>query len=159
MVKLIVGLVAIIFFARYVFASAERRAKRAASQYDSSDISGPAIAGFTSFVAHAGGPALSGLRSPSASGSQGLQWYQRDFLRCRECGESHTIFRARAIRCGRILKHRRFSCRSRHWRLLREHGSSNACAPEVFYPFMYGMILLMGLKLTYDGIASVCYNS
>lgn len=55
MVKLIVGLVAIIFFARYIFASAAKRAT-SQSHNGASATLWSTIAGFTSFVAHAGGP-------------------------------------------------------------------------------------------------------
>ena len=100
MVKLIVGVIAIIFFARYVFVSA---AKRAIAQPHNAGAATfwSTIAGFTSFVAHAGGPPYQVYTLPLRQDPKYLQRNQRDFLCHHQCSEGHPIFCARSIRYGK----------------------------------------------------------
>lgn len=156
MVKLIVGLVAIIFFARYVLASAERRAK-AQPHNTAAATFWSAIAGFTSFVAHAGGPpyqvyALPLRQDPKVYNGTSVIFFAVvnavKVIPYFALGQfDATNLEASAV----LMPLAPLATFAGAWIVKRMR-------PEVFYPFMYGMILLMGLKLSYDGIVSLLYS-
>lgn len=155
MVKLIVGLVAIIFFARYIFASAEKRAKAQPHNAASATL-WSAIAGFTSFVAHAGGPpyqvyALPLRQDPKVYNGTSVIFFAIvnavKVIPYFALGQFDvTNLEASAV----LMPLAPLATFAGAWVVKRMR-------PEIFYPFMYGMILLMGLKLTWDGIAGLLY--
>ncbi|EJM99370.1 sulfite exporter TauE/SafE family protein [Phyllobacterium sp. YR531] len=156
MVKLIVGLVAIIFFARYISASAERRAKAQPHNVVSATF-WSAIAGFTSFVAHAGGPpyqvyALPLRQDPKVYNGTSVIFFAVvnavKVIPYFALGQFDTTnLQASAV----LMPLAPLATFAGAWIVKRMR-------PEIFYPFMYGMILLMGLKLTYDGIVALLYS-
>jgi uncharacterized protein len=155
MVKLIVGLVAIIFFTRYVFASATKRAT-AQSHNGASATLWSTIAGFTSFVAHAGGPPYQVYTLPLRQDPKIYNGTSVIFFAVINAIKVIPYFAlgqfdATNLKASAVLVPLApLATFAGAWIVKRMR-------PEVFYPFMYAMILLMGLKLTYDGIASLSY--
>ena len=155
MVKLIVGLVAIIFFARYVFASAEKRAT-AQSHNGAAATLWSTIAGFTSFVAHAGGPPYQVYTLPLRQDPKIYNGTSVIFFAIINAIKVIPYFAlgqfdATNLKASAVLAPLApLATFAGAWIVKRMR-------PEVFYPFMYAMILLMGLKLTYDGIVSLSY--
>ena len=153
MVKLIVGAIAIIFFARWMLASAARRASAQPHNAASATL-WSTLAGFTSFVAHAGGPpyqvyALPLRQDPKIYNGTSVIFFAIvnavKVLPYFALGQFDTAnLRASAV----LLPLAPLATFAGAWIVKRMR-------PEVFYPFMYVMILLMGLKLTYDGMVSL----
>jgi uncharacterized membrane protein YfcA len=153
MVKLIVGLVAIIFFARYAFASAAKRAEAQPHNAASATL-WSTIAGFTSFVAHAGGPPYQVYALPLRQDPRIYNGTSVIFFAIVNAVKVIPYFAlgqfdATNLQASAVLMPLApLATFAGAWIVKR-------MKPEVFYPFMYSMILLMGLKLTYDGIASL----
>ncbi|MGH7002493.1 MAG: sulfite exporter TauE/SafE family protein [Alphaproteobacteria bacterium] len=156
MVTLIVGVVAIVFFLRYVLANAAQRAEPARHNAGSATF-WSTIAGFTSFVAHAGGPpyqvyALPLRQDPKVYNGTSVIFFAVvnavKVIPYFALGQfDATNLKASAA----LLPLAPLATFAGAWIVKRMR-------PEVFYPFMYGMILLMGLKLTYDGIMGLLYS-
>ncbi len=152
-VKLIVGLVAVAFFLRWL-------AQKLTVSGEAAGHSAPKaafwslVAGFTSFVAHAGGPPYQIYALPLR---------QRPAL---YVGTSVIFFAI--VNAVKLVP----------YFLLGQFDSTNLQAsailmpiaplatlagawvvrrmkPEMFYPFMYGMILIVGSKLVWDGIVAI----
>jgi uncharacterized membrane protein YfcA len=153
MVKLIVGIIAIIFFARYVFVSAAKRAI-AKPQSAAKATFWSTIAGFTSFVAHAGGPpyqvyALPLRQDPKIyNGTSVIFFAVINAVKVLPYFALGQFDRANLAASAVLVPLAPLATFAGAWIVKRMR-------PEVFYPFMYVMILLMGLKLTYDGIVSL----
>ncbi|SFI81098.1 hypothetical protein SAMN04515648_1798 [Phyllobacterium sp. CL33Tsu] len=153
MVKLIVGAIAIIFFARYMLTSAAKRAT-AQPHNGASATLWSTLAGFTSFVAHAGGPpyqvyALPLRQDPKVYNGTSVIFFAIvnavKVIPYFALGQFDTAnLRASAV----LLPLAPLATFAGAWIVKRMR-------PEIFYPFMYIMILLMGLKLTYDGVVSL----
>jgi len=153
MVKLIVGAIAIIFFVRYMFTSAAKRATAQPHNAASATL-WSTLAGFTSFVAHAGGPpyqvyALPLRQDPKVYNGTSVIFFAIvnavKVIPYFALGQFNTAnLRASAV----LLPLAPLATFAGAWIVKRMR-------PEIFYPFMYIMILLMGLKLTYDGVVSL----
>ncbi|MRG55062.1 TSUP family transporter [Phyllobacterium sp. SYP-B3895] len=153
MVKLIVGAIAIIFFARYMLTSAAKRATAQPHNAASATL-WSTLAGFTSFVAHAGGPpyqvyALPLRQDPKVYNGTSVIFFAIvnavKVIPYFALGQFDTAnLRASAA----LLPLAPLATFAGAWIVKRMR-------PEIFYPFMYIMILLMGLKLTYDGVVSL----
>ena len=153
MVKLIVGAIAIIFFARYMLTSAAKRATAQPHNAASATL-WSTLAGFTSFVAHAGGPpyqvyALPLRQDPKVYNGTSVIFFAIvnavKVIPYFALGQFNTAnLRASAV----LLPLAPLATFAGAWIVKRMR-------PEIFYPFMYIMILLMGLKLTYDGVVSL----
>ncbi|NTS32371.1 sulfite exporter TauE/SafE family protein [Phyllobacterium sp. BT25] len=153
MVKLIVGAIAIIFFARYMLTSAAKRATAQPHNAASATL-WSTLAGFTSFVAHAGGPpyqvyALPLRQDPKVYNGTSVIFFAIvnavKVIPYFALGQFDTAnLRASAV----LLPLAPLATFAGAWIVKRMR-------PEIFYPFMYIMILLMGLKLTYDGVVSL----
>ncbi|SDP44913.1 hypothetical protein SAMN05428967_2167 [Phyllobacterium sp. YR620] len=153
MVKLIVGAIAIIFFARYMLTSAAKRATAQPHNAASATL-WSTLAGFTSFVAHAGGPpyqvyALPLRQDPKVYNGTSVIFFAVvnavKVIPYFALGQFDTAnLRASAV----LLPLAPLATFAGAWIVKRMR-------PEIFYPFMYIMILLMGLKLTYDGVVSL----
>jgi uncharacterized protein len=153
MVKLIVGLIAVIFFARYIVASATKRATAQPHNAASATL-WSTMAGFTSFVAHAGGPpyqvyTLPLRQSPHVYNGTSVIFFAIinavKVIPYFALGQFDTANLEASAVLAPLAPLATFAGA---WIVKRMR-------PEVFYPFMYVMILLMGLKLTYDGIVSL----
>lgn len=153
MVRLIVGLVALLFALRYVQARLTRT-ERISTQNRVRATFWASIAGFTSFVAHAGGPPYQIYTLP-------LRLDQRVYT-----GTSVLFFAV--INAVKLVP----------YFFLGQFDTTNLAAsialvpvaviatfigawivrrmkPELFYPFMYAMVFAVALKLMWDGIFDI----
>ncbi|MGH6761312.1 MAG: sulfite exporter TauE/SafE family protein [Phyllobacterium sp.] len=150
MVKLIVGTVALIFVARYVLASAASRGVPKPHNFIAASF-WSAIAGFTSFVAHAGGPpyqvyALPLRQDPKIYNGTSVIFFAIvnavKVIPYFALGQFDATNLAASAVLSPIAPVATFAGA---WIVKRMR-------PQVFYPFMYVMITLTGLKLVYDGV-------
>lgn len=155
MIRLIVGIVALWFVARYVtLALADKRRATPAAADDHQPAKGAlwgALAGFTSFVSHAGGPP-----------------YQIYTLPLRQDPKVYTGTSVRFFAIINAIKLVPYFALGQFD--LTNLSTSLALAPiapvatltgayivkrmkpEIFYPFMYAMVFLTALKLIWDGV-------
>jgi uncharacterized membrane protein YfcA len=148
-VRLIVGLVALAFFSRWLFQKLAAREP----QREHSPIRGAlwgAVSGFTSFVAHAGGPPYQVYALPLK---------QRPAL---YVGTSVIFFAVvNAVKLVPYFALGQFDATNLSASAMLMPVAPLATLagawlvrrlkPEVFYVFMYSMILIVGLKLVFDG--------
>ena len=153
MVKLIVGAVALIFVARYVLASAASRGAARPHNFIAASF-WSAIAGFTSFVAHAGGPpyqvyALPLRQSPSIYVGTSVVFFAVvnavKLIPYFALGQlDGTNLAASAV----LMPIAPVATLAGAWIVRR-------MKPEIFYPFMYAMVLVVGSKLVWDGLIEI----
>ena len=102
MIRLIVGAVALWFVWRYVVQKlAEARSGDQQAALGHRPVQGVlwgALAGFTSFVSHAGGPPYQIYTLPLRQDPRTLYRNQRPFLCHHQCAQAGSLFRARAVR-------------------------------------------------------------
>lgn len=148
-VRLIVGLVAIAFFARWAtqgMATVERPTDHSPVRAGFWGI----VSGFTSFVAHAGGPPYQVYTLPLG---------QRPAL---FVGTSVIFFAVvNAVKLIPYFALGQFDATNVTASLVLMPVAPLATLagawivrrmkPEIFYPFMYGMVLIVGAKLVWDG--------
>ena len=99
MVRFLVGMVAILFVARWFYQLVRHGSDR---KTDPSGLLGAfwgTVAGFTSFVAHVGGPPFQIYALPLKMDPESLHRHQRHLLRHNQRAEADPLFRARPIRC------------------------------------------------------------
>ncbi len=148
LVRLLVGLVALAFVAR---AARPRRAVVAAKPRRASAWFWGALAGFTSFVAHAGGPpfqvhALPLRLDPKVfTGTSVIFFAVVNAVKVVPYAalgqfDARTLVSAAVLFPLAILAVRAGVALVRRMR------------PAVFYPFMYVMVALVSLRLVYDGV-------
>jgi uncharacterized protein len=152
-VRLIVGIVTLLFFLRWA-AGKLRRSEAAAGHSMPRGLFWGTISGFTSFVAHAGGPP-----------------YQVYALPLRHDPKLYTgtsvIFFAvvNAVKLVPYFALGQFDATNLTASLLLAPVAPLATLagawvvrrmrPDIFYPLMYGMILIVSLKLIHDGAAGL----
>ncbi len=151
-VRLIVGVVAVAFVLRWL----QQRIARSDGIAPHSPVRGGfwgTVSGFTSFVAHAGGPPFQvyamrlGLDPRLYTGTSVVffaivnavklvPYFALGQFDATNLAASAVLtpFAPLATLAGAYLVKR--------------------MKPEIFYPFMYGMVLLVGLKLVWDGISA-----
>jgi uncharacterized membrane protein YfcA len=152
-VRLIVGTVAILFVARWLW----RRWRKDDRPVEHHPLKGSfwgAIAGFTSFVAHAGGPPFQIYVMPLKfnprvyTGTSVIFFAVVNavklipYFALGELGEQNLALSAVLLPLAPIAT-------LAGARLVRQMRT------EVFYPFMYAMIVIVGSKLVYDGLAGL----
>lgn len=151
LVRLIVGLVALLFFLRWAFDKV-RRNERVSAHNPPKGIFWGAVAGFTSFVAHAGGPPYQVYALP-------LRQDPKVFT-----GTSVVFFAiVNAVKLVPYFALGQFDTANLTASLILMPLAPLATLagvwivkrmqPQVFYPFMYTMVLIISLKLIYDGLA------
>lgn len=152
-VRLIVGLVALAFFARWL-------AQKLAASEKARPHSGVRgafwgmVAGFTSFVAHAGGPpyqvyALPLRQSPALYVGTSVVFFAVvnavKLVPYFALGQfDATNLTASAV----LMPIAPLATLAGAWIVRR-------MKPEIFYPFMYAMVLVVGLKLVWDGVFEI----
>lgn len=152
-VRLIVGVVALAFFARWLalkLAAREHSAEHGTVRAGFWGI----VTGFTSFVAHAGGPpyqvyALPLRQSPAIYVGTSVVFFAIvnavKLIPYLALGQfDSTNLTASAV----LMPIAPVATLAGAWIVRR-------MKPEVFYPFMYGMIFIVGIKLVWDGIFEI----
>ncbi|KXF76470.1 hypothetical protein ATN84_15195 [Paramesorhizobium deserti] len=153
MVRLIVGAVAVLFVLRYVFAGAAGRAR--SKPHNVIAATGwSTVAGFTSFVAHAGGPpyqiyALPLRQDPKIYNGTSVIFFA--IVNAVKVIPYFALgqFDATNLSASGVLAPLAFAAPFAGAWIVRR------MKPEVFYPFMYAMVFLTGSKLIYDGVAGM----
>ncbi|PRD43954.1 hypothetical protein C5748_08905 [Phyllobacterium phragmitis] len=153
MVRLIVGAVAVLFVLRYVLAGAAGRAKAKPHNFVAA-TGWSMVAGFTSFVAHAGGPpyqiyALPLRQDPKIyNGTSVIFFAIMNTVKVVPYFEQGQ-FDATNLSASAALAPLALAAPFAGAWIVRR------MKPEVFYPFMYVMVFLTGIKLIYDGVVSM----
>lgn len=150
-VRLVVGLVAILFVLRWLWRLLRRDDEPAKHNMLKGSFWG-AVAGFTSFVAHAGGPpfqiyAMPLKYSPRIYTGTSVIFFAVvnavklvPYFALGELGEHNLALSAILLPLAPV------ATLSGAWLVRRMHT-------EIFYPFMYAMVAIVGGKLVYDGLA------
>jgi len=149
-VRLIVGVVALAFFARWLAQRVRNDTRPARHSAVRASFWG-LVSGFTSFVAHAGGPpyqvyALALRQSPSLYVGTSVVFFAVvnavKLIPYFALGQfDATNLAASAV----LMPIAPVATLAGAWIVRR-------MKPEIFYPFMYSMILVVGAKLVWDGI-------
>lgn len=142
-VRLIVGLVALGFVARLLLREVPRPGRRAGWFWG-------AVAGFTSFVAHAGGPPFQVYALPLRLDPRVLTGTSVIFFAVVNTVKvapyaALGFFDARTLATAAVLMPVAVIA------VLAGAAVVRRMRPEVFYPFMYAMVALVGLRLVWDG--------
>lgn len=149
MVRLIVGLVALLFFLRWL----ARQIAGGERIHSHSAVAGTfwgTVAGFTSFVAHAGGPpyqvyALPLKQDPRVYTGTSVVFFA--IVNAVKLVPYFALGQFDAVNLSAslvLLPFAPLATLAGVWLVRRMR-------PEVFYPFMYAMILIVALKLIWDG--------
>lgn len=152
-VRLIVGLIALAFFLRWALEKAGGRERVAGRSAVRGSFWG-ALAGFTSFVAHAGGPPYQIYALP-------LRHDPKVFT-----GTSVVFFAiVNAVKLVPYFALGQFDTDNLSASLvlvplaplatLAGAAIVKRMKPDVFYPFMYGTVFVIALKLIHDGVAGI----
>jgi uncharacterized membrane protein YfcA len=145
-VRMIVGVVAIVFVGRWLYQSFRHGSTHTASPNAFSAAFWGAVSGFTSFVAHVGGPPFQMYALP-------LRLEQRIFT-----GTSVIFFAI--VNAIKLVPY--FALTTSFLLMPVAPLATLAGAwivrrmrPETFYAFSYGTVGLIALKLVYDGVADI----
>ncbi|WP_309085042.1 sulfite exporter TauE/SafE family protein [Chelativorans sp.] len=152
-VRLIVGVVTLLFFLRWV-ADKLRKSERVAGHSPAKGVFWGTVAGFTSFVAHAGGPPYQVYALP-------LKHDPKLYT-----GTSVIFFAVvNAVKLVPYFALGQFDATNLTASLLLVPVAPLATLAgawivrrmkaEIFYPLMYGMILIISIKLIHDGAAGL----
>jgi uncharacterized protein len=153
MVKLIVGTIAVLFVLRYLLAGAAGRATPKPQNFLLATF-WSSIAGFTSFVAHAGGPPYQIYTLPLRQDPKVYNGTSVIFFAIVNALKVIPYFAegqldATNLTASAALAPLAFITPLAGAWIVRR------MKPEVFYPFIYAMVFLTGVKLVYDGIAAM----
>lgn len=150
-VKLIVGVVALAFFARWLalrFTADDRPSQQNPAKAGFWSI----VAGFTSFVAHAGGPPYQvyalALKQPPALyiGTSVIFFAVVNAVKLIPYFALGQFDTANLSASAILMPLAPLATLAGAWIARR-------MTPQIFYPFMYTMILVVGCKLVWDGLA------
>ena len=150
-VKLIVGLVALAFFARWL----TQRLRAGDASLPHNPVKAGfwgVVSGFTSFVAHAGGPPFQvyalALKQPPALyvGTSVVFFAIVNAVKLVPYFALGQFDAANLTASAVLMPIAPLATLAGAWLVRR-------MKPEVFYPFMYAMILIVGCKLVWDGLA------
>lgn len=153
MVRLIVGVVALLFFLRWVSQKVTRKEKTRQNAPAAATFWG-SIAGFTSFVAHAGGPpyqiyALPLRHDPRVYTGTSVVFFAAinvvKLVPYFALGQfDATNLAASAV----LMPFAPLATLAGAWIVRR-------LKPDIFYPFMYAMVCVVAVKLVHDGIVEI----
>jgi len=152
-VRLIVGLVALSFFARWFAQQISRRAAKTNHNPVTAGFWG-LVSGFTSFVAHAGGPpyqvyALALGQKPALYvGTSVVYFAIVNAVKLVPYFALGQLDGANLTASLALMPVAPLATLAGAWIVRR-------MKPEVFYPFMYTMVLLVGAKLVRDGVLEI----
>lgn len=149
-VRLIVGVVAVSFFLRWLFQKLNSNESVASHSWVRGTFWG-AISGFTSFVAHAGGPPYQVYTLPLKQQPQLFVGTSVIFFATLNAVKLIPYFAlgqfdATNLAASAVLMPLApLATLAGAWIVRR-------IRPELFYPFMYIMVMIVGLKLVWDGV-------
>lgn len=152
-VRLLVGVVALVFVVRYITSNAAKRVEKRPHRPVAATFWG-SIAGFTSFVAHAGGPPYQVYTLPLNqdpkifTGTSVVYFAVVNVIKLVPYFmlgqlDGTNLSAAAALAPVAIIA------------TLAGAAVVKRLRAEIFYPFMYAMIGVVSLKLIWDGVASV----
>ena len=154
MVRLIVGIVALLFFLRWAVGKLRRAAETTGKHGAVRATFWGAISGFTSFVAHAGGPpyqvyALPLRQAPAIFAGTSVIFFAIvnavKLVPYFALGQFDTTnLMASAV----LMPVAPLATLAGAWIVKRMRA-------EIFYPLMYAMVLIVSLKLIYDGVGDM----
>lgn len=152
-VRLIVGVVALAFFARWLAQTLGARERTTRHSGVRATFWGT-VAGFTSFVAHAGGPpfqvyALPLKQSPAIYvGTSVVFFAVVNAVKLIPYFALGQFDGANLTASAVLMPIAPLATLAGAWIVRR-------MKPQVFYPFMYTMVLIVGAKLVWDGAAEI----
>lgn len=152
-VRLIVGIVALAFFARWMAQRVWKLERKADHSPVKAGFWG-IVSGFTSFVAHAGGPpyqvyALTLGQKPALYvGTSVVFFAVVNAVKLVPYFALGQLDGANLTASLALMPVAPLATLAGAWIVRR-------MKPEIFYPFMYAMVLLVGLKLVWDGIFEI----
>ena len=154
MVRLIVGAVAIAFVLRWIYVQIRHGASHSASPNRVAAAFWGTIAGFTSFVAHVGGPpfqiyALPLRLDPKVlSGTSAILFAATNALKLVPYFALGQFDTTNLTASAVLMPLAPLSTIAGAWLVRRMR-------PETFYPFAYATVALVAVKLLWDGIAGL----
>ena len=152
-VRLIVGLIALAFFLRWLSQRVVRSDKPGRHSIVRGTLCGT-LAGFTSFVAHAGGPPYQvyalPLKQPPALyvGTSVIFFAVVNAVKLVPYFALGQFDAANLAASAILMPVAPLATLAGAWLVRR-------MKPDIFYPFMYGMVALVSLKLIYDGVVEI----
>ncbi|MGR3465278.1 sulfite exporter TauE/SafE family protein [Limimaricola sp.] len=152
-VRLIVGALALIFAARWLLSGNVRRAAPRAENTARASL-WASVAGYTSFVAHAGGPPFQvyamplGLDPKVYTGTSVIFFAVVNVIKVVPYAALGQFDPANLISAAALLPLAVLATLSGAFVVKRMRA-------EVFYPVMYALVVLVGLRLCWDGISAL----
>lgn len=153
MIRLIVGTIAILFVGRWIFASKAKR-DTALGHRPAAAWLWSSLAGYTSFVAHAGGPPYQIYAMPLRQDPKIFTGTSVVFFAVVNAVKLVPYFAlgqfssANLMTSAALIPVAAAATFVGAWVVKRMRA-------EVFYPFMYAMVLLVAVKLIWDGISGL----
>ena len=154
MVRLLLGLVAIVFVGRWLYSLARRQSE---VREEPNAVKGSfwgLVAGYTSFVAHAGGPPFQVYTLPLKLDPKLFTGTGVHFFAITNAVKLIPYFalgqfdRANLATSLALMPLAPVAILAGAWVVRRMR-------PEVFYPFTYGTVALVGVKLLWDGVSAI----
>jgi len=152
-VRLIVGIIAVAFVLRWLTQSAARRAEKAPHNAAKAGLWG-AVTGYTSFVAHAGGPPYQvytiplGLDPRTYTGTNVLTFMVINLVKVLPYFLLGQFAADNLVSSAILIPVAVAFTFVGAWIIRRMRA-------EVFYPVTYALVALVGAKLIWDGIAGM----
>ncbi|WEX09988.1 sulfite exporter TauE/SafE family protein [Chelativorans sp. AA-79] len=152
-VRLIVGIVTLLFFLRWV-ADKLRKSEQAAGHSPAKGLFWGTVSGFTSFVAHAGGPPYQVYALPLKQDPKLYTGTSVIFFAIVNAAKLVPYFALGQFDATNLTASLMLvpvaplATLAGAWVVRRMR-------PEIFYPLMYAMIFVVSLKLIYDGVAGL----
>ncbi len=153
-VRLIVGLVALGFVARVVWTAVRAGREAPAGNRPGAAWGWGALAGFTSFVAHAGGPPYQVYTLPMRMDPRLFTGTSVVFFAVVNAVKV-LPYAALGLFDAAVLGSALMMLPLAVLAVLAGAALVRRMRPAVFYPFMYAMITLVGLKLVHDGVTGL----
>lgn len=154
MVRLLLGLVAIVFVGRWLYSLARRQSE---VREEPNAVKGSfwgLVAGYTSFVAHAGGPPFQVYTLPLKLDPKLFTGTGVHFFAITNAVKLLPYFalgqfdRANLATSLALMPLAPVAILAGAWVVRRMR-------PEIFYPFTYGTVALVGVKLLWDGVSAI----
>ena len=154
MVRLLLGLVAIVFVGRWLYSLARRQSE---VREEPNAVKGSfwgLVAGYTSFVAHAGGPPFQVYTLPLKLDPKLFTGTGVHFFAITNAVKLIPYFalgqfdRANLATSLALMPLAPLAILAGAWVVRRMR-------PEIFYPFTYGTVALVAVKLLWDGLSAI----